>query len=92
MRLGESYGDAASIFALIVFPQWFDTFHKKVKNSANWHYRGPSEMALNLPKLPHGCKLGHHLVISCVLLFSGVLLLLYKCPDPIGLVQFSGRV
>jgi len=76
MRLGESYGDAASIFALIVFPQWFDTFHKKVKNGANRHYRWPSEMALNLPEISNSCKFSDKLVISCVLLLSGVLLLL----------------
>ena len=86
MSLGESNSDASSVFALLVFPQWFDPFNKKVKNGANWHYRGPSEMALDLPELSHGRKLSNKLVISCVLLFSSVLLLLDKCPDPVGLM------
>jgi hypothetical protein len=92
MRLGESNSDASSVFALLVFPQWFDTFHKKVKNSANWHYCGPSEMTLDLPELSHGSKLSNKLVISCVLLFTGVLLLLDKCPDPVRLMKLGGRV
>jgi hypothetical protein len=76
VSLWESDSDASSVFTLLVLPQWFDSFHKKVKNGANRHYRWPSEMALNLPEISNCCKFCDKLVISCVLLLSGVLLLL----------------